>query len=111
MKGISETPFNVASWRWAQRLFLGFVFVTTIAPVAGQDRLVVPNGFENVEGNSNGIALFGGQLSETQIIYGSQHFSSFPSEGAFITELRFRLDGQYSSSLNGSADLEIRLST
>jgi hypothetical protein len=73
--------------------------------------VVTPNGFESVEGNSSAIALFGGDDKRTQVIYGSQHFSLFPPEGAYITELRFRMDGANSSTHFGRADLEIHLST
>jgi hypothetical protein len=73
--------------------------------------VVAPNGLETKEGSTLVIPLFGGDQVRTQVIYGSQHFSLFPPEGAYITEIRFRMDGQYLTGFSGSADMEVHLST
>lgn len=73
--------------------------------------LVVPNGLDNVEGDTSAIGLFGGDQQRTQVIYGYQQFSLFPAEGAYITELQFRMEGTHLSGFSAGADLEVHLST
>jgi hypothetical protein len=74
--------------------------------------MVAPNGFENIEGDTSSGGLFGaGSNSRTQMIYANSHFSLFPPDGAYITELRFRMDGQYADAFSSNPNLEIHLST
>jgi hypothetical protein len=73
--------------------------------------LVAPSGLGGVEGNTTAVPLFGGDSYRTQIIYGREQFSLFSPGGAYITELRFRMDGGGTGSFAGGADVEIHLST
>jgi hypothetical protein len=86
-----------------------FILMFAVATQAGT--IVAPSGLESVEGDTSAIGLFGGSARRTQLIYGSENFSSLPTGGVLISELRFRMDGDYLSGFSGSADLEIHLST
>jgi hypothetical protein len=77
----------------------------------GTGFVVVPNGLENREGDTSAASLFGGgPQSRSHLIFGSQNFGLFPAGGAYITELRLRLDGQH-PAFSGTADIEIHMST
>ncbi|HEY6227204.1 MAG TPA: hypothetical protein VI282_08795, partial [Verrucomicrobiae bacterium] len=90
----------------------GFLFCATVCLSSlGQGTIVAPNGLENREGDSSVIPFLGGIPARTQVIYGAGNFGLFPPEGAYLTELRFRMDGRYAQPFTGTANLEVRLST
>jgi hypothetical protein len=104
--GTQSDPYKVSM---KAILLSAFVFLDGNLTAA---TVVAPNGLENVEGDTSAIGLFGGGTgSRTQVIYSGQQLSLFQPEGVYITELRFRMDGQYADGFSANANLEIHLST
>ena len=81
---------------------------------AGQEiTIVVPNGFEDVEGNDGNMgdgAFTRGH--RTQSVFDSSQFESLPASQHLLTGYRFRPDGQLPFPLTRTvSDLTLRVST
>lgn len=87
------------------------IFALLISASVRAGTLVLPNGLDNVEGNSSAGPLFGAGGGRTQVIYSGSNFSLVPAEGAYITALSFRVDGPNGHAFSTTAEIDIHLST
>jgi hypothetical protein len=88
-------------------------FVLLLAPQA--DTIVVPNGYENREGELDLLSPFAAYYERGfryQQLYEAAWFASLPPEGVLITEVRFRKDGEYAGTFDTVIPaVEVHLST